>query len=93
MRSTLDHLRARSLAGVIAAVLLVAADDADEPTGDSLELEEARTATLKGIAEPVRLAACPAQLSWATPDARARGRARTTVDDASRGGTGRGERI
>ncbi len=35
--------------------LLVAADGSDEPMGGSLELEDAGSATLKGIADPVHL--------------------------------------
>jgi adenylate cyclase len=49
------NLAARIANHAGAGELLVAANGADEPTGDSLEFEDAGSVTLKGIAEPVRL--------------------------------------
>jgi adenylate cyclase len=53
------NLAARIASYAGAGELLVAADGSDEPMGGSLELEDAGSATLKGIADPVRLLRVP----------------------------------
>ena len=49
------NLAARIASHAGAGELLVSADGANEPREDSLEFEDAGSATLKGIADPVRL--------------------------------------
>jgi len=49
------NLAARIAGHAAAGELLVAADGTDEPTSDSIEIEDAGLAILKGIADPVRL--------------------------------------
>jgi adenylate cyclase len=56
---TTVNLAARIASHAGAGELLVAADGADESTGDSVELEDAGSAMLKGIADPVRLLRVP----------------------------------
>ena len=53
------NLAARIASHAGAGELLVAADGVDEPTGASLEFEDAGSAMLKGIADPVRLLRVP----------------------------------
>ena len=53
------NLAARIASHAGAGELLVAADGVDDPTVDRLELEGAESATLKGIADPVRLLRVP----------------------------------
>ena len=53
------NLAARIASHAGAGELLVAADGVDESTGESLEFEDAGSATLKGIADPVRLLRVP----------------------------------
>ena len=53
------NLAARIASYAGAGELLVAADGADDPKGHSLELEDAGSAMLKGIADPVHLLRVP----------------------------------
>ena len=53
------NLAARIASHAGAGELLVAADGVDEPTADPLELEDAGSTILKGIADPVRLLRVP----------------------------------
>ena len=49
------NLAARIAGHAVAGELLFARGRTDEPAGDSLEIEDAGSATLKGIADPIRL--------------------------------------